>query len=292
MPTIRSIYGDKVKQDVVQDLVQTHYQAALSEHQLAPISYPNIEFDSVNDTQNFKFSAAFEVRPTVVVKTFEKLKVQKEVMPNLDAKVNETLENIRTNKATLVTVFEDRPAQKGDTVEIDFVGYQNDVPFEGGKADNMALELGSGRFIPGFEEGLEGARAGQQRTLNLKFPDDYGSANLAGQPVRFEVTVKALKKKSLPELNDEFAKSLGSYESLEAFKNVVREDIQQNEDKRIKADLKSRVLRALVESNPVDVPKSLLQEQKEALMKDVSQRMQSQGLSEQDFDDYAEKWNT
>lgn len=292
LQTIRSIYGDKVKQDVLQDLIQSHYQAALNEHNLQPISYPNIEFDPISDNSAFKFSAAFEIRPEVKAKNFEKLPVLKEKMPDIEPRVTETLDNIRRNKATESPILEDRPAQNGDVAQIDFEGFLNGQPFEGGKADDFALELGSRNFIEGFEEGVIGMKPGQSKTLDLKFPDTYGSAELAGKAVQFKVSLKALKKKVLPELNDEFAKALGSYNSLDEFRNLIRDDLRQSEEKRIQGDLKNRVLRALVDRNPVEVPKSLMQEQKQALIEDVSKRIKQQGGNDAEVEEYTKKWDT
>ena len=292
LATIRSIYADRVKQDLIQDLIQTHYQKALQEHQLSPISYPEIDFEPLADGIDFKFSAQFEIRPQVQVKNFENLNVKKEKMPDMNAKVNESLDNIRRNRAEHVPVLEDRGAQSGDVVDISFHGTQAGIPVEGGSADHFTLELGSKQMIEGFESGIEGMRAGESRTLHLQFPEGYHATHLAGKPVTFDIKVKALKKKSLPELNDEFAKSLGQFESLDALKKTLLENTEEEEKRRIDSDVRTRIVEALVEKNPVELPKSLVVEQMKMLSDDVRNRLQGQGYSEEQIAEYVQKWES
>lgn len=290
--TIKSIYGDRVKQDVIQDLIQSKYAEALQEHSLDPIGYPTIEFDPLEDQSNFQFTAEFEVRPEVTVKQLEGLAVKKEKLRSADTVVNETLEDIRKSRSDSSPIFEDRPAQSGDIAVVDFVGYVDGAELEGGKADGHQLELGSNSFIPGFEEGVIGMRPGVTNTLNLAFPEQYHVADLAGKPVQFKVTLKEIRKKSLPELNDELAKSVGPYENLEALKTAIRQDFETRENKRIHDDLKNRLMRVLVDRNPVMVPKSLLADQKKALVEDLEKRMQAQGLPNDQFEEYKSKWDS
>ena len=290
LTTIRSIYGDKVKQDVLHDLVEENYWAALREHALHPAGTPTIDFNPLTEG-DFKFSAAFEIFPEIVVNNFEQLPILREKMPDIEGKVEDALNRILENRATDVPVLEDRPAKSGDIAMIDFEGFLNDQPFEGGKADDLPLKLGSKNFIDGFEEGVIGMKPGDTKSLQLKFPQDYHAQNLAGKDVRFEVKLKSLKTKSRPNLDDEFAKSLGSYATLEDFKKMLRESIQRDEENRIREDVKARVLRALVERNPVEVPKTLHDKQKSDLIGDVSQRIKEDGGSASDIEEYKKKWN-
>jgi trigger factor len=295
--TIKSLYGDKVKQDVVQDLIQKHYFTALKEHQLDPVSYPEFEFDQPADGKDFSFTANFEVKPEVTLKKYEGLEVQKEKFEATDAKVDEVLENIRNSRAEMVPVLEDRPAQKGDVAVLDFEGFVDGKPLENGAGTNHNLELGANQFIEGFEDGILGMKIGGNKTLNLKFPDPYHSVELAGKPVDFKVTLTSLKKKQLPELTDELVAQMmgqtGSTEthSVESLKKTIREDMEQSEKKRIESDFKNRLLKRLVALNPVEVPASMLQEQKQALIEDMKKKMTEQGMSEAEFQSYTEKWD-
>lgn len=289
--TIRSVYGERVKQDVIQDIIQQHYVSALQEHALEPISYPTIEFDPMEDEKDFAFTAEFEVRPEVKIVQVEGLRVRKEKFEISDKMVDDTIEDIRKSRSENAPVLEDRASANGDVATIDFKGMIDGKPLVNGAGTDFPLDLGSNSFIPGFEEGVVGMRPGQTKTLNLKFPADYHAADIAGKEVAFEVTLKSLQKKKLPELNDEFAKSLGQYEDLAALKKSIREDFEKREGKRIHDDLKNRLMKALVDRNPVAVPKSMLQDQKKALIEDFEQRMKQQGMPESQFADYKTQWD-
>ncbi|MEK2689281.1 trigger factor [Bdellovibrio sp. GT3] len=289
--TIKSIYGDRVKQDVVQDLVQKHYAQALEEHKLDPISYPEFEFADPAADKDFSFSAAFDVRPEITLKKYEGLEVEKEAFEFDAKKVDQVLENIRSSRATFETVTEDRAAKKGDTAVIDFEGFIGGAPLENGAGVDHNLELGANQFIEGFEDGIVGMKKGEKKTLTLKFPDPYHSADLAGKPVEFKVTLKEIKAKVLPELNDEFIKTLGGPESLTDLKKTIQEDLEQNDKKRIEDGFKNRTLKTLVKENPVEVPPSLLKEQKASLVEDFKKRMADQGMGEADFSSYVQKWD-
>lgn len=293
LQTVKSLYGDRVKQDVVNDLVQKYYSTALREHSLNPVSFPTIEFDSLTESADFAFTAEFEIRPEVVLKQVEKLQIQREKFVLDDAFVSNTLEDIRKSRSVNVPVLENRPAQKGDIAVIDFKGFLDSGELENGSAEGHELELGSNMFIPGFEEGVLGMAVGAEKEVQIKFPDDYHVSHLAGQPVKFQVKLHKLLKKDLPELNDAFAKEMGGkYETLEDLKAAIKEDFTKREEKRIKDELKDRLMKALVEKNPVDVPNSLLAEQKKALIEDLQKRMESQGMGGEQFEDYKQKWDS
>jgi trigger factor len=291
LATIKTMYGDRVKQDVVQELIQMHYPKALSEHKLEPIGYPDFEFDDVKESADFSFTASFDVKPEITLKKYEGLDVEKEKSDVDDKKIDQVLENIRNSRASNEDVLIARPAQNGDIAVVDFEGFVNNQPLENGTGKNHNLELGANQFIAGFEEGVVGMNIGENRTLSLKFPDPYHAAELAGQPVQFKVTLVGLKKRVLPELNDEFIKSLGGPANLDELKKTIREDMEKSEQKRIDDALKNNLLKKLVDANPVEVPASLLKEQKQSLIADFQKRMTEQGMSQKDFEDYVQKWD-
>ncbi len=289
--TIKSLYGDRVKQDVVQDLIQKHYSEALSEHKLEPISYPEFEFADLHENKDFSFSANFDIRPEVNLKKYEGLEVEKEKLEFDNSKVEQVLENIRASRATFETVTEARAAKLGDVAVIDFEGFMNGAPLENGAGTNHHLELGAKQFIDGFEDAIVGMKTGETKTVSLKFPDPYHSAELAGKPVEFKVTLNEIKAKVLPELNEEFLATLGGPKDLETLKANIAEDLQKTEQKRIDDGFKNRLLKTLVKENPVEVPASLLKEQKASLIEDFKKRMTDQGMGPNDFASYVEKWD-
>ncbi|HRO66156.1 MAG TPA: trigger factor [Pseudobdellovibrionaceae bacterium] len=289
--TLKGIYGDRVKQDVAQDLIQKAYVEALSEHKLEPISSPEFEFEDPKEANDFSFTASFDVRPEIKLKKYEGLEVEKEKLEFDDAKIEQVLENIRASRATNEDILEDRPAQKGDIAIIDFDGSVDGQPLEGGKGEGHQLEIGSNSFIEGFEDGVIGMKVGQEKTLNLKFPTPYHSAELAGKDVEFKVKLTGLKKKVLPELTPEFLASLGGPSDLEGLKTSIREDLERSEKKRIDDAFKNTLLKTLVRENPVEVPPSLLKDQKAALIEDFHKRMHEQGLSHAEFESYVQKWD-
>lgn len=246
MTTIKSLYQTRVKQDVIQDLIQKHYSIALSEHKLDPVSYPEFEFDDLAEDKDFNFTAVFDIRPEVTVKKYENLTVEKEKLDFSEDKIDEVLNNIRNSRATFETVTETRAAKKGDFAMVDFEGIVDGKPLENGSGKDHQLELGSNSFIEGFEEGIVGMKAGEETTLNLKFPSPYHAKELEGKEVTFKVKLNSLKAKVLPELNDEFIKTTGSgVGSLEEFRKVVRNDLEGTEIKRIEDAFKNRLLKTL-----------------------------------------------
>jgi trigger factor len=294
--TIKSIYGDRVKQDAIQEIVQNNYLVALKEHKVMPLGYPEFEFNGLSEGQEFQFSAHFDVKPEIELKKYTGLEVQTEKLNVTDESVNKILENIRNSNAKTVDLLIQRPVQKGDTAIIDFAGFIDGKPLDKGNGTDFPLEIGANQFIPGFEDGIIGMNASDVKTLDLQFPDDYGSEDLKGKKVAFNVTLKAIKKRELPELNDAFVAELmkganpGEPTTLESLKQTIRKDLEDSEGKRIQNDLKNRLLKVLVQNNPVDVPPSMQKEQVGMLVEDTKNRMMGQGLSEGEFEQYKTKW--
>ena len=287
---IKAMYGDQARQDVVRDLIETHYVQALNEHKLEPLGQPHIEYDSLNEKEPFKFSAKFEIRPEVNIAQYENLPVEKEKFEMDTKRVDSTLENLRQSRTKESPLLIIRPAQKGDLATIDFEGFVDGAPLKNSAAAEQTVELGNSGFIPGFDEGIFGMNVGDMRRVDLKFPEDYRDG-LAGKPVTFNITLKRLGQKNVPDLTDDFAKEVGPFKNLGELKEQIEKDITRSEETRIQKDLKSRVVKALVERNPVEVPPALLRDQKKALIDDMHKRMEQQGLSHEQFEEYAKKWD-
>lgn len=288
--TIKATYGEDVKGEVVNEIINETYAAALEEHKLDPVGYPKISFTKVSEGEDFKFSAEFEVRPEVKLNKYEGLPVVKEKLDIGQDRIDTVLENIRSGNADTVTVFELRPLQNGDIAVIDFEGSVGGAPLPNGSAQGHELEIGAKQFIDGFEEGLVGMMVDETRTLNLRFPEGYQEPSLSGAAVQFKVKLNSMKKKVLPELNDELAKKLGEFQSLDELKTRIRKDIEETENRRILEDVRNRIVKSLVEANPVEAPRSLVDQQKEALVEDFKGRLKQQGMTDKDFEEYKDKW--
>lgn len=292
MTTIKNIYQGRVKQDVIQDLIQKHYVKALIEHKLEPVSYPEFEFDDLNENKEFNFTAVFDIRPEITLKKYEGLSVEKEKLALDDKKIEDVLKNVQNSRATFQALAESRPAKLGDFAIINFEGFVDDKPLENGTGQDHQLELGAKQFIEGFEDGVIGMTVGQEKSLLLKFPTPYHAKDLEGKEVTFKVKLNEIKEKVLPELTDDFIKSMGSgVASIEEFKKVVKNDLESSEIKRIEDAFKNRLLKSLVKENPVDVPSSLLKEQKKMLIEDFKKRMGQQQMDEQTLTEYIAKWD-
>ena len=180
MTTIKSLYQTRVKQDVIQDLIQKHYSIALSEHKLEPVSYPEFEFDDLNEGKEFNFSAVFDIRPDVTLKKYENLTVEKEKLDFSEDKIDEVIKNIQNSRATFEVVTENRAAKVGDFSIIDFSGEVNGAPLENGAGTDQQLELGSKQFIEGFEEGIVGMKSGEEKNAQFEIPDSLSRQRTRG----------------------------------------------------------------------------------------------------------------
>lgn len=288
---VKAEYRSKVESDVASRIIQDHFGKALDQHALSPVNYPEIEFTGLKEGEPLQFAAVFEVKPEINLGTYTGLNIEKEILEVKNETVEQIIEDIRQSKASVVPVIEDRAAQMSDMAVIDFDGQMNGKPLQGGSGKEHMLHLGAKQFIPGFEEGVVGMKPNDTKVINLKFPDDYNPKELASQNVEFTVTLKELKKKVLPELNDEFAKTMGSHESLQQLKDEIKRDITLREEKRIRDDAKQRLLHALVDSTTFDVPQSMVAEQKAVLIDDVHHRMEEQGMPHDKFEEYKKQWD-
>ena len=212
---IRAAYGGQASQKVLETLVNDNYISALKEHDLTPIVMPQIDMDQVPSTEEekqggFTFTAEFEVRPEVELKPMSEIKVKDVSFDVTTEDIDKEIEVARAQKAEVTPVFEERPTQEKDWVKIDFSGTMKDTgkPLDNGSAKDFLLELGSESLIPGFEDGILGMKIGDEKTLNLSFPDDYFQAEIAGKGVDFLVKLNSINKKDFPELNDAFAKDV------------------------------------------------------------------------------------
>ncbi len=275
---LEKYYGGQMEQDVLSRLINDTYFKAIVDHDLDVVGEPNIvDSSGVVKGSAFTYEAEVEVKPEVQAKDYTGLSLQKETLSLDPDLVEKKLEELLQSRAQL-EVTEREEARAGDTVEIDFIGSVDGEPFEGGQGEDFSLELGSGTFIPGFEEQLVGMRRGEEKQISVAFPEDYGQPELAGKPAQFTVTLKQIKEKVVPEANDEFAKEFG-LDSIEALKKELAEGHHKQEASRIDNDLRERLVQALIERNPIEVPEAMVGRQLEYMYQNIVNRMRSQGMT-------------
>ena len=275
---LEKYYAPQMEEQVLNRLINDSYFRALVEHRIAAISDPEIlESSPLEKGKAFTYSAHVEVKPEVEVKDYQGLALLKEQFVYENKIVEERLEEMRAARSEMVVSSRDE-ARTGDFVVIDFEGFVDGTPFEHGKADDYQLELGAGSFIPGFEEQLDGMKRGEEREIQVSFPENYGSTELAGKPATFRVVLKEIKEKSLPALDDEVAKGFG-LSSLDELKEKIEENHRQQETSRIDGDLRERLVGALIERNPVEVPEKMVAGQLDYMLQNIRNRFKSQGMT-------------
>ena len=271
-------FGSRVRQEVIGEVLQSSFYEALAKEKLQPASRPTIDPMDAEQGQGLKFTATFEIYPEIDLAPVEKLKIEKLVCQISDEDVEKMIEVIRKQHQQLKPV--DRKAKNGDFLTVDFKGTIGGEAFEGGEASDFKIELGSKRFITGFEEGLVGAKSGDQLTLNLVFPDDYHNKALSGKPVVFEVSVKEVREPELPELNDELFSIMGIKEGgIDAFIAEVRRNMESEVEQAVLNSTKSHVLDALYSANKVELPKNLVTTEAGRLREQFQSRLQMQGIN-------------
>lgn len=260
MAEIRRRYAAPIRQEVLGDVMRDSFVDAVREHKLNPAGNPRIEPITSEPGKDLEFVAVFEVYPEVKLAGFGGISVEQPTGAVTDADVEEMIDTLRKQRATLKEVS--RAAAMGDGLEIDFVGTRDGVEFQGGSATGAKIQLGGGRMIPGFEDGLVGAVAGDERTLDLTFPEDYGNEELKGQKAQFKVTVKKVLEQVLPELNEQFFQGFGIRESsLDKFKVEVRKNMERELRAALRNRVKAQVMDQLVQQVNVELPKALVEQE-------------------------------
>lgn len=268
--------------EAVEMVIPDAYVEALKQTGVEPISQPKVELVQVEEGEPVKFKATVKVKPEVNLGQYTGLEVTEVPARVTDEDVDRELEALRNRYAKLVTV-EEGNVQKGDIVTIDFTGRVEGEKFEGGQATDYSLEVGSGTFIPGFEEQLEGMSAGETKEFSVTFPEDYHNKDLAGKEAQFTVTVKTLKRKELAPLDDEFAKDVGEFDTLEELRADVLNNLKQAAEERARQQMRSEVVSKAVENAEVELPEEMVDNRVEEMVKDMERRLMTQGLLLEDY---------
>ncbi len=277
MKVIRNRFGAQVRQEVVSEVVQSSFREAIVKEKLRPAGMPTIDPINAEQGQGLSYTATFEVYPELALAPVEKLEIDKPVVDITEADIDKMIGMLQKQNSKLET--HDGKAAEGDVLTIDFEGKIDGEVFEGGAATDFQIELGSQRLIAGFEEGLVDCSAGDIKELELKFPENYQNEKLAGQDVRFTVTVKAVKRAVLPELNDDFFRLFGVNDGgLDAFRVEVRSNMQREAEQKSRDRIRDAILDQLHEHNQFEVPRVMLEAESSRLLDEMRQRMRNQGM--------------
>ena len=276
---IEQMYGKEVfYEDAANALIPEAYEKALEECTEEIVSSPKIDVTQLEAGKPFIFTAEVALKPEVTLGTYKGVKVAKAEVEVTDAEVDVEVEKEREKNSRTVSVT-DRAVKDGDMTVIDFEGFVDGVAFEGGKGENYPLTIGSGAFIPGFEEALIGAEIGVETDVNVTFPEEYQAEELAGKPAVFKCTVKEIKEKELPELNDEFAGEVSECETLAEYKEDVKKKLAEKKETEAKNMKEDAVVDAIIAEAQMEIPDAMVETQQRQMVEDFAQRIQSQGIT-------------
>lgn len=268
---VKQRYGKQVREEVLGEVLQKSYSEAVTQQKLTPAGGPRIETQD-EDGKTFAYVATFEVMPEVELRNLDKIKVEKPDVQINDEDLDDMVAKLRKQKATWNAV--DRKSKDGDRVIVDFNGELDGEAFPGGQGTEIPVVLGEGQMLPDFEKGLKGIKAGDEKTIKVKFPKDYHADDLAGKKADFSIKTHRVEEQVLPELNDGFAEMFNVTEGgLERFLKDVRENMEREAAQKVKNDIREQVMDALLANNPIDIPTSLQQEEAHALQHEAMQRM-------------------
>ena len=288
MKIIENYYGPGVFYEDAFDIIFPDiYRAALEEHDVKPVDRPELDVEQIEKGKELKFTVEVFVRPDVELGQYTHLGIEKKVEEVTDDDVMADIERARDRAARYVEVT-DREAKLDDQANIDYQGLLDGVPFEGGTAQGHELVLGSGAFIPGFEDQVVGMKIGEEKDINVTFPENYHSKELAGKPVVFKVKLNSLREKEVPELDDEFVKDVSeTANTVDEYKKEIREKLEKQAEERADAAFESEIIETVSDNAKIDIPKAMVEEQIDNMLRDMELRMMYQGLRMQDFLKYS-----
>lgn len=276
---VEKMYGPQMfYEDAVNALIPDAYASAADESGLDIVSQPEIEVTQVEKGKSMIFTAVVAVKPEVTLGQYKDIEIEKINTEVTDEDVAAELDKAREQNSRTITV-EGRAVENNDTAIIDFEGFVDGNPFEGGKGENYSLVIGSHSFIDNFEEQLIGKNVGDEVEVNVTFPEDYHAENLKGKPAMFKVTVKEIKAKELPELNDEFAQDVSEFDTLDEYKADVKKNLEEKKANDARREKENKVVEKIVEGCQMDIPEAMIQTEVRRMAEDFAQRLSSQGMS-------------
>lgn len=279
MHIVEKFYGDEIfYEDTFNEILQEVYPKAIEENKIEAVSMPDIEIKEIGKGKDLIFTAVVQTKPEVKPGKYKGISLKKIEYTVSDEDIEHELSHMAERNSRLVNV-EDRPAQEGDTTVIDFEGSVDGVKFEGGTAENHELVLGSKTFIPGFEEQVVGMKIDEVKDIKVTFPEEYFSKDLAGKDANFKVTVHEIKKKELPEIDDEFAKDVSEFDSLKELKASIKEKLETENTSRAKYETEEAAIKAVTDATELEIPSGMVDTEIDNMIKDIEQRLSYQGLT-------------
>ncbi len=283
---IEQLYGSQIFfEDAANEIIPDAYADAAKESGLDIVSQPKVSIEQLEAGKPFIFAAEVAVRPEVELGEYKGVEVTKADAEVTDTDVEEELKKVQDQNSRTVSV-EDRAVKDGDMTVIDFEGFIDGEAFEGGKGENYPLTIGSHSFIDTFEEQMIGMNIGEEKELNVTFPEDYHAENLKGKPATFKVTVKEIKEKQLPELDDDFAQDVSDFDTLAEYKDDLKKKIAERKESEAKAKKESEAIEKVVEAAKMDIPQAMIDTQVNRMLEDFAMRLQQQGLSVEQYFQY------
>ncbi len=283
---IEQLYGSQIFfEDAANEIIPDAYADAAKESGLDIVSQPKVSIEQLESGKPFIFAAEVAVRPEVELGEYKGVEVTKADAEVTDADVEEELKKVQDQNSRTVSV-EDRAVKDGDMTVIDFEGFIDGEAFDGGKGENYPLTIGSHSFIDTFEEQMIGMNIGEEKELNVTFPEDYHAENLKGKPATFKVTVKEIKEKQLPELDDDFAQDVSDFDTLAEYKDDLKKKIAERKESEAKAKKESEAIEKVVEAAKMDIPQAMIDTQVNRMLEDFAMRLQQQGLSVEQYFQY------
>ena len=279
MNIVEKFYGDEIfYEDAFNEVVPEVYESAIKEEKLDVVSKPDIQVTQIGKGKDLIFTAVVQTKPEVKLGKYKGIELEKSEHEVTEDSIKHELDQMAERNARMVSVT-DRAAEKGDTAVIDFVGTVDGVAFEGGKAENHELELGSGSFIPGFEDQVIGMKIDENKDVKVKFPEEYFSKELAGKDAVFNVTVHEIKKKELPKLDDEFAKDVSEFDSLKELKADIKSKQEKDNELKVKSETEEAAVKAVTDLAEVEIPSGMVEIELDNMVEDMNRRLSYQGVS-------------
>lgn len=280
---IEKMYGPAIfYEDAANELIPDAYEKALDECEEEIVSAPKIDVTQIEKGKDFIFTAEVAVKPEVTLGKYKGIKVDEADLAVTEEEINAQIEKERENSARTISV-EDRPVKDGDITTLDFEGFVDGVAFDGGKGTDYPLTIGSGSFIPGFEEQLIGAELNKEVEVNVTFPEDYHAKDLAGKPATFKCKIKDIKEKELPELDDEFASEVSAFDTMAEYKEDVKKSLEMKKADAAKIAKEEAVIDAVIEDAKMDIPDAMVETEQRQIIEEFSQRMRMQGLTMEQY---------
>ena len=279
MAIVERTYGSSIfYEDTFNELVPDIYDEAIKENKIEAVSRPQIDISQMEKGKDLKFTAIVQIKPEVKLGKYKGIELKKIEYTVSDKDVEHELGHMAEHNARLVTV-DDRPVEKGDITIIDFAGSIDGVAFEGGTATNQELEIGSNKFIPGFEDQIIGMKVNEEKDINVTFPEDYFAKDLAGKEATFKVTLHEIKKKELPKIDDDFAKDVSEFDTLADLKADIKSKMEKENEERAKYESEEAAIEAVCKDVEVDIPSGMIETEIDNMVKDIENKLSYQGLT-------------